>query len=129
MELDPLEIAVLQKMLDGEQPVLRALRRQLEGLSVVKRERTGAGVFTFLSPSPGSIPARFRTNSLRIGDVHATIPGLVNGAGFVLYVENGLLKMLEAYSYEESWPAQIESFQLRYEPPDRSSLLAQLSSS
>ena len=42
-------------------------------------------------------------NSFKIGDVHAEISGLENGAGFVLYALDGKLEMLEGYSYDEKY--------------------------
>lgn len=51
---------------------------------------------------------------------------MVNGAGFLLYVDKGLLKMLEAYSYEEPWPERIKNFELRYQNGDRSAVLSKL---
>ena len=126
MELEPLELAVLRMLLDGRHPVLSALRAQLNGLSVIRRERTGSGFFTTLSPDVNANPARISTDKLRFGDVQATIEGLARGAGFLLFVDNGLLKVLEGYSYEEPWPERVELFQLRYQQPDRSAVLCKL---
>jgi hypothetical protein len=127
MELDPLETAVLRKLLDGNDPTLVSLRKQLEGLSVKARERTPAGFFTkFIAPSTG-VRAECTEGKLIFGDVEATIAGMQHGAGFLLYVEHGLLQMLEGYSYEENWPREIAEFSLRYSDPQRKALVAMLS--
>src|SRR5690348_4348570 len=99
--LDPLEAAVLQKLLEGDHPVLAALRLRMPGLSVSKRERSSVGFFTELSVAKGAPLAPGPTGRVPFGDVEATLAGLQHGAGFLLYVEGGLLSMLEGYSYEE----------------------------
>ena len=56
---------------------------------------------------------------MRIGDVYAEIPGLEHGAGFVLYIKDGYLDMLEGYSYDEPWPSSVEGFALHYSSGER----------
>lgn len=124
--LEPLEAAVLDKLLAGPHPILNALRRQLTGLTVKRRERTGAGFFTEFSVAESSAPASTSSSKLRFGDVQATIGGLQHGAGFLLYVDGGLLRMIEGYSFEEPWPEEIKAFTLSYVEPDRKSVLASL---
>ena len=51
---------------------------------------------------------------MKFGDVIAEIPGLSGGAGFLLYIENGILDVLEGYSYDEPWPTSTEGFTLRF---------------
>jgi hypothetical protein len=127
MNLEPLESAVLQKLLDGEHPILAALRHQLGGLCVLTREFSGVGFFTQLKPAVEAVPAPFASRTIRFGDVLARIPGLEHGAGFLLFVENGRLDMLEGYSFDEPWPARIRDFTLSYEDPARAAVLASLS--
>jgi len=40
--------------------------------------------------------------------------GLQYGAGFLIFVRDGTLKMLEGYSYSEPWPELIREFELSY---------------
>lgn len=126
MQLEPLELAVLRKLLDGKHPVLAALRDQIQGLNVKSRKLTGAGFFLELSTAPAACPAPLGSKNFRIGDVQATLAGLKHGAGFLLYVEDGLLHMLEGYSYEEAWPPEALGFSLSYTDPDRAKLMAAL---
>jgi hypothetical protein len=58
-------------------------------------------------PVPGS-------RSLVLSDVEGDLAGLAHGAGFVLFVEDGYLGMLEAFSYGERWPARVDSLSLSY---------------
>ena len=123
-DLEPLEAAVLDKLLSGEQPVLIALRAQLAGATVKSREFTGVGFFTEFALAPEAVPAPVRT--LRFGDVQATVSGLNHGAGFVIFVDQGLLTMLEGYSYGEPWPEKIDEFSVSYTEPGRPNLAEQL---
>jgi hypothetical protein len=108
-----LERAVLTKFLDGDHPVLELLRRQLETCKAGTREFTGAGFFTNLIVDESL--ARPVECNLRLGDVGAhQVVGLQHGAGFVLYVDKGMLNMLEGYNYGEPWPEQISGFKLHY---------------
>ena len=80
MQLEPLESAVLQKLLDGDHPALAALRDQLSGLSVKERKQTGSGFFTEFSTAATARPAPLPSGKARFGDVQATVNGLKHGA-------------------------------------------------
>lgn len=108
----PLEQAVLEKLLEGDLPLLLRLKQQLKQATVANREVTGVGYYTTIAV-PEVFP-RMAGFSVKFGDVLAEIPGLSNGAGFLLYIKNGVLDLLESYSYDESWPSTIDSFTLRF---------------
>ncbi|MBV9948367.1 MAG: hypothetical protein JOZ69_16065 [Myxococcales bacterium] len=57
----------------------------------------------------------------RFGDVAANIPGLRYGAGFLAYIDDGPLKMLEGYCDDEKWPERVVCFELHYIGPRRES--------
>lgn len=115
--LSVIEKAVLEKILDGNFPLLIQLQRQLELCIVEKREFTGFGFYTTLTV-PQSIP-RMAGLDIKFGDVLGCIPGLPGGAGFLLYVKGGVLDMLEGYSYDEPWPTSIDCFNLKYIKGDK----------
>ena len=119
--LTPLEQAVMEKLLDGEDEVLSALRQQLKVVEVSKREMTGVGFYTTFSV-PDEVSRVPGNASFKFGDVIAKIPGLRLGVGFLLYVQDGNLHMLEAYTFDEPWPQRISSFELSYTPSDRRDL-------
>ncbi len=113
--LTKLEKEVLKMLLDGDDDVLVNLKSQLDLVSVKDREMSGAGFFTnFLVPQSCKTSTINSSSEFRIGDVHAEIDGLDFGAGFLLYVEDGAMQMLEAFSYDEPWPAATDSFKLTY---------------
>lgn len=124
--MEPLETAVLEKLLNGDHPILVALKEQMSGLSVKARKYTGAGFFTEFSLALTAHRLPASSSRIRFGDVEATIDGLNNGAGFVLFIDDGLLHMLEGYSYDEPWPKEIHGFSVKYSNADRKAELAKL---
>ncbi len=102
----------MEKLLDGDNPILRGLREQFERIENVERKFTGAGFYTKVRVAPDVRP--LSKKSLTFGDVAAAIPELKNGAGFLLFVRDGVLNQLEGYTYGESWPAEVSRFELGY---------------
>jgi hypothetical protein len=113
MDFFPLEKAVIRFLLVGEDSTLDILRTQLEHASVASREFTGVGFFTHLLVDPEA-PAIEEFASSKFGDVEASLPELQHGAGFLLYIHQGFLSMLEGYCYDERWPHAVTGFQLTY---------------
>lgn len=112
-EFTHLERFVIDMLLAGELPALRALRQQFAASRPVSRELTGVGFFTYFDV-PASTPRVAVPGRLAFGDVEASIDGLEHGAGFVLFIQDGALEMLEGYTYDEPWPVDVTSFSLRY---------------
>jgi hypothetical protein len=113
-----LERAVLEKLLSGDDPLLSRLRSQAERATVSSREMTGAG-FVVSFEIPADAPILDGKPSFHFGDVSATIDGLAQGAGFVLFVKKGRIDALEGYTYDEDWPEHIERFKLEFEREPR----------
>jgi hypothetical protein len=112
--LNPIEAAVLDKLLAGDSPVLDCLRLQRARLHVTKRDLTGVGFFTELA-HPADVRRLDVPRRAQFCDVLADVDGLQHGAGFVLFIDDGLLVMLEGYALaNEPWPSRVEQFDLRY---------------
>jgi len=111
-DLTDLERGVLEKLLYGNHPTLSILREELSVCRCSGREFTGVGFYTELDASAYQGPRP--ELDLKFGDVIADIPGLDQGAGFLLYIEAGLLVLLEGYTFGEPWPERIEEFELHY---------------
>lgn len=117
-ELTSFERDVLFLLLQGDSETLAILRAQVDGARVASRDYSGVGFFTEFEHLAGSPPLPASENVV-FGDVLAEIYGLAHGAGFVLFIENGWISMLEGYSYGEPWPACIEHYTLRYSADER----------
>jgi hypothetical protein len=110
--LTPLEKAVIDMMLEKPSEQIEVIRQQLAHAQVGRREFTGVGFFTyFIVPSDTTV--RRDLPNMEIGNVDATFPSLKHGAGFVLFIRDGIVKMLEGYTYDEPWPEQIEEFNVK----------------
>lgn len=116
--LTEFEQAVLNKLLAGDHPVLRALRGQADTALLHSHEYTGTGfICSFkIPPECERLPSQC---NFHVGDVNALVEGLEYGAGFVLFVRDGYLNHFEGYSYEESWPLTIHDFRLEYQDEPR----------
>jgi hypothetical protein len=81
-EPSSLEKAVMEKLLEGDEPALKVLREQWRNSRVLNRKLTGVGFY--------------------------------HGAGFVLFVDDGVISFLEGFTYDEPWPEDAGSFELWY---------------
>jgi hypothetical protein len=111
--LTDLERAALEMLLRGDNTQLAVLREQLAKSVVSKRESTGTGIYVHFG-IPSDIARISRRTQTAIGDVSARIHGLEHGAGFVSFVNNGTLDVLEGFTYDEPWPARTDDFELTY---------------
>lgn len=108
-----LEKQVLEALLSGHDEVLAILRQQAKQLGVVSREMTGAGFYTefLVPPAAPRVPG---DPTFKLGDVNGTADNVRHGLGFLLYVEGGVLSILEGYTYDEPWPEVVRGLVLRY---------------
>ena len=115
--LNPIERQVLEFMTAGNHPTLAVLRGQLESAYVSERESTGGGFFAQLSvpPTAPRLPVNRRFS---IGDVGAEVEGLKRGGAFFLFIEGGVLEMLEGVANAEEWPADAPLTRLFYLRPE-----------
>lgn len=111
--LSTFEQAVLDALLAGDQHALVTLRAQAARGQLVSREHSGVGFFCEFAV-PADAPKLVAPGRFTIDDVTAEISGLAHGAGFVLFVREGILEMLEGFSYDEPWPEEISGFKLTY---------------
>jgi hypothetical protein len=112
------EASVLGELLRGNHDALECLRAQSEHLRVTSREYSGVGVFVHFVCAH-EVKSLQRPRVARFGDVIADIPGLTHGAGFVLFVDEGRISMLEGYTYGEPWPTELKGATFRYMAAER----------
>ena len=112
-KLNKLEESVLNEMLSGNN--FTVYKVQLKKIRDIKRKYSGVGFFTeFIFENPVEVDSA--NEKFQISDVYAEIPSLKHGAGFVLFVEKGQLKMLEGFTYDEPWPEDVNGFVLKRIP-------------
>lgn len=117
LKITPLESEVIEWLLRGDEPVLAALRTQFSVASIFSRELTGKGFYLkFEIPSDAQrvLGALNAKPSFYLGDVEAQIDTLKRGAGFLLWITDGKLDILEGYTFGEEWPMRITKFELMY---------------
>jgi hypothetical protein len=112
MQFTDLEGVVIDWLLAEDDPVLEKLRSQFASANVQEREFTGVGVFVTLSV-PASAP-KVDPPNLTIGDLALEIEDVRNGAGVVLFVNDGLLDLLEIYTYDDPWPEDVKLISINY---------------
>lgn len=122
--MNDLESTILDALLRGESEELAILREQARHVTVQKRDYTGVGFLTEFAV-PTEAP-RVNRKRLVISDVGADVDELGHGAGFVLFVENGAIRCLEGFSYDESWPSEARLrrwYYMRHPTPDTAALV------
>jgi hypothetical protein len=112
------EKTILDAMLAGELPELSVLRAQAKVATVEERQMTGVGFFTTVSIPPEVTPVSAAGRRV-ISDVGAELVGLENGAGFLLFIQDGRLDFLEGFTYDEPWPENLELRRWYYLHPER----------
>ena len=88
------------------------LATQLRAATVTSREYTGAGLFLRLDV-PGSarqpLPPGLRSP---ISGPQIAASSIPNGAGTLLFHEDGIISLLEVYTYTDSLTAELSDYRL-----------------
>lgn len=112
MKLTELEGAALCSIF-SEMPELAAvLERQLEAATVTERENSGAGFFTTIDVSDNG--PRVKSPTVLGYETHAHIKGMEYCLGFVLFMKDGALHMLEGYALAGS-TSELDLTDLQFE--------------
>jgi hypothetical protein len=106
--LTDLERDAMATMLRHDHPVTTLLRAQLDECRIKGRELTGVGFFTdIVVPQALAVPG---LGSMHLNDAVVEIAGLEHGVGFVLFIRDGKLDVLEGFTYDEPWPDKIGNY-------------------
>ena len=105
-------------LLDGDDPLLLALRNQLAQSRVAFRDFTGSGFFTYFSV-PDDAP-QVQPSAMRLGDVWFGLRGRTQGGDALLWVAHGVLHSLEVLAHDGEWPdsAVLDGVHYFSEPRD-----------
>ncbi|SFM17158.1 hypothetical protein SAMN03159423_5769 [Bradyrhizobium sp. NFR13] len=118
--LTPLEAAVLQE--HGNQLAREdaaALRAQTTNASVLNRENTGAGFYTYFSVERAAAPSI--KSDTRQCYIAAKVNGVEDALGFILWLNDGYVDFLEGYTMNLEGTSDLNftalDFELRGMPP------------
>ncbi len=123
-DLTKFEMEVMNMLLDGDDDILKSLRRQFQNSKIKKREMTGCGFFLYFEIDNADIDETMKGKSFELGDVFVEIPGMIHGAGFYLFIRDGYISDLEGFSFYEPWPEQVSDFELSYQSGEKRDLTA-----
>jgi hypothetical protein len=82
------------------------LEQQLEKAVVTNRENTGGGFLTTIVTSEGA--PQVNTPKVLGNETYARVEGMTCGLGFVLFMENGRLHLLDGYALGGESTAHLE---------------------
>ena len=111
VNLNNFEFDLISLILKGEHKVLTALKKQVSACLVVKREITEKGYFVEIE-APYSLRLKSKYSFTLGNGVDIILKDLKNNAGTVLFIEDGLIVMLECYTYNEKWPETISNYEI-----------------
>ncbi|BBB90464.1 hypothetical protein [Methylomusa anaerophila] len=113
-KFEEFERKVIEKLLNGEDNILKTLRNQYRKANIKNREFSGSGFFTTFDV-PDDATRLEILKSFHFGDVLGQCDGVKDGIGFVLFIKNGAMNCLEGYTYgDDKWPETLENYQLSY---------------
>ncbi|MDR1202997.1 MAG: hypothetical protein LBL58_15395 [Tannerellaceae bacterium] len=89
------------------------IKKQYENAYISGRKFTGVGFFTDFIVEDKSLYLPREIN-LELGRIHVDLEGTTMGAGFILFVSNGVIDTLEGYTYgEDTWPKKIKKYSFK----------------
>lgn len=103
----------------GPGRILERLRRQAKTCKVRDREFTGVGFYMDFIPESSLRVDEIAQSDVPLDDVVVEIEGLQHGAGVLLLIKDGLLNMLEGFTYDEEWPDVVKTFTVQYATAQR----------
>ncbi|HXD00433.1 MAG TPA: hypothetical protein VN048_13910 [Verrucomicrobiae bacterium] len=109
--LTPLEKAVLDLMVDKPGEPFETVRQQLAYVRFANRKTTGVGFFTHFVV-PVDAPVRRDLPNMEITGISASFPDVQHGAGFILFIRDGVVSFLEGFTYDDPWPEKTDEFTL-----------------
>jgi hypothetical protein len=108
-----METAALWAIFAETPAVSSLLQRQMDRATVTKRENTGGGFFTYIAVPEDAQPAE--CPKVLGYATHARVEGLEDGLGFVLFMEDGKLHLLEGYAQGPESTSALDLKTLRFE--------------
>ena len=115
MAYEEFEKKLMGMLLAGNDDVLIRLREQYRSFKIKSREHSDVGFFTTFSQQNRN-DLCIDGKSFQIGDVDGSVNGIDGAVGFILYVKNGFISMLEGYTnIIDKWPEIDDKIVLTYD--------------
>jgi hypothetical protein len=112
MKPTTIEKAVIQRFLQDADVALLVRNVNLEEVEVADRSFSGMGFLTEFVPSK-AVKVMADGVSIRWGKVDANLNAMQTEAGFIVYVDDGVLNAVEGFIYGGgSWPESIDAIEL-----------------
>ena len=108
-----LELATLHSIFSETPELVADLERQIERATVTKRENTSVGFFTTIMVAADA-PQVMAPRVLGY-QTQAYVHGLEHGFGFVLFMEEGRMHLLDGYAWAGEDTASLDLFGLTFE--------------
>ena len=111
---------VMELLLKGEDEVLSVLREQYKNANIISEEDGEVGFYiNYQINKICAIPNNYN-GTFQIGDVDGTVDDIDGAVGFVLYIKNGYMIMLEGYTNViDKWPELDSQIDLEYDEKQR----------
>ena len=110
---------IMDVILKGETESLNILRKQYEKCSISKIEKSSVGCYVEFKIKGDVIP--LSKKDAYIEDVYLTCNNTEIEVGSILFIENGVISLLELYTYgDEEFPITFDTYQITYENGKRS---------
>lgn len=118
---------IMDMLLAGNHEVLALLRKQYRVAEVISEEKSEVGFFVKFHVEKYQMDLPNYRQTFQIGDVGGMLNGIEEAVGFVLFIKDGVIEMLEGYTCAiEKWPQNDSDIVLNYHSAgERESLLLQ----
>ena len=120
MKHNELASRVMKMLLSGDEEVLLILREQYERANIIFEEDSGVGFYIRYQADNAIRIGDGVNNTFQIGDVDGEIDGINGAVGFVVFIKDGYLTMLEGYTNSiDKWPETDAEIKLFYNTEQR----------
>lgn len=107
---------VMKMLLSGEDNILEILRSQYTDAVIINIENSPVGFFVKYDASNYVIDNNKYVSDFQIGDLYGSVDGIQFALGFLVYIKNGFITMLEGYTNGiDKWPDNDDKISLTFD--------------
>lgn len=108
---------VMSLLLSGDLKVLKQLMKQYKNSEIIDIKETGKGIFVDFKVLDSSLKLDLEgvKNNFVFGDVYGEINTEYGDVEFILFIENGYIKVLEGFTYfPDGWNKVTDEIVFKY---------------